>query len=166
MIQLPPQSRLVARLGSVVAGLAAVLGVALVAAPGAAATAGPPAGSPGQYVGYGYYGYPGPAGLPTLALGYPGSGAAAWLGPVVPYPYPSVTYAYPPTGLTYPDLSMVTSPYVGSPGYPYYPYGASYGNAVGPTTYWPSDTWPSDYGSYYDQGGYVSPDLCGWGGSC
>lgn len=161
-----PLSRLIPRLGFAVAAIAALLGVALAAAPSAAATAGPAANRPAQYVGYGYYGYPGPAGLPTPALGYPGSGAAAWLGPAIPYVYPSVTYGYPPAGFTYPDLSTVTSPYVGSPGYPYYPYGANYGNASGPTTYWPSTTWPSDYGSYYDSGGYVSPQLCGWGGSC
>jgi hypothetical protein len=45
--------------------------------------------------------------------------------------------------------SGFTSPYAGSPGYPYYRYGASYGSAYG----LPYPTYPS-YGAYY--GGSVS----------
>jgi hypothetical protein len=68
---------------------------------------------------------------PAQFSGYPWGGGPGWPG--------GFTFAAP-------DF---TSPYAGSPGYPYYRYGAYYGSAYGP----PYPVYPS-FGGYY--GGAIS----------
>jgi hypothetical protein len=112
---------------------------------------------PHQYVGYGYYGFPSPStSLPWQAVNYPGSGASAWLGFSAPYSsagYPYGGYAQPYVAYAYPYAVSAYgaggSPYSGSPSYPYTGWGASYGNAYGPTA-----AAPSGSGSYWDNTGY------------
>src|SRR4051812_12662745 len=66
------------------------------------------------------------AAAPSAQFGYPGGGGPGWPGGFV---------------VAAPDF---TSPYAGSPGYPYYRYGAYHGSAYGP----PYPVYPS-YGGYY-----------------
>ena len=77
-----------------------------------------------------------PASSPAQYYGYPWGGVAGW-----------------PGGFAYfgPDF---TSPYAGSPGYPYYRYGAYYGSALGPP-YPVSPGYSAPYGASY--GGSYGP---------
>jgi hypothetical protein len=141
-----------------VAALATVLtlGVTTLTPVAAFASTGPGADTPQQYWGPGY-----PYGNDWTntwsGYGYPYYGSTYWNGwSSAGYPYSMSNWG---TAYNYSPWSIYNVPYAGSPGYPYYRYGADYGYGYGVPPY-------VNQNFSYGSGTYYGPTYCGFGYTC
>ncbi len=116
-----------------------------------ASTGGETTDAPHQYIGYNY-----PSGWDWTSPWYGYSPYYNWGTTTWGYPYTTPYWSgYNP----WPYGAYYTDPYLGSPGYPYYRYGGSYGYGYGVPGY-------VNQSFTYGPGGYFGPTYCMYGVTC